>query len=332
MARIIDLARRVRRSAPLVAALSLVAACAGVARTPVPPSPVSLDGPSPGRFVTVDAFPSAFVAARRVVVWVPPGYDSGDERYAVLYMHDGQNLFDPATSMARQPWAVDRHLDALMRAGRVRPTIVVGVWNTATRSQDYAPAAPLAGVTAAARAIATPHGAPAFSDGYVRFLAEELKPWVDAHFRTRPGPKDTAVMGSSMGGLISLYALASRPDVFGAAGALSTHWVITTDPLLDRLRVPGAHDARVDELALAYLDWLRLHLPPPGTHRLYFDHGTEHLDSLYGPYQARMDAIVAERGYRPGVDVLSLTFPGATHNEPAWRARLAEPLAFLLAP
>lgn len=289
---------------------------------------VSMAGPSPGRVVVHDAFPSRHVAPRRVVVWLPAGYDGSDERYAVLYMHDGQNLFDPATSMGGEPWAVDRHLDALARAHRARPTIVVGVWNTDQRSREYAPAAPLATLPAPVVAEAGLGEIPLLSDNYVEFLTQELKPFVDARYRTRPGRDDTVVMGSSMGGLISLYALARRPDVFGAAGCLSTHWPITVNP--DFLQRPG--DPRVERLAQAYLDWLRVNLPAAGTHRLYFDHGTEHLDSLYAPFQRRMDAVLADRGYRRDVDAMSRVFPGTTHDERAWRARLDLPLAFLLRP
>jgi enterochelin esterase-like enzyme len=331
---------RVSRAAfaTLLGATMLVACAIG--GKPVPPAsppagvaPLPMDGPSPGRFVTYDAFPSKHVSARRVVVWLPDGYDTSVDRYAVLYMHDGQNLYDPATSMGGEPWAVDRHLARLARDRRVRPTIVVGVWNSPTRSRDYAPAAPLATLPAPERAVATPDGSPAFSDGYVSFLADELKPYVDAHFRTRPGRNDTFVMGSSMGGLISLYALATRPEVFGGAGCVSTHWPVSTaGPLLDKAIRTGRVDPRIDAVASANLDWLRAHLPRAGTHRLYFDHGTEHLDSLYAPYQARMDAILRDLGYRPGVDAMTRVYPGSTHNEQAWRVRLEVPLTFLLRP
>jgi hypothetical protein len=107
--------------------------------------------------------------------------------------------------------------------------------------------------------------------------------------------------------------------------------VITTDGRAME-RHHGHPDARIDELARAYEDWLRTHLPRAGAHRLYFDHGSEHLDSLYGPYQARIDALLGELGYRQDVDAMTRVYPGATHNEEAWRARLAVPLTFLLQP
>jgi enterochelin esterase-like enzyme len=290
--------------------------------------PVAMEGPSPGRFVLHDDIPSRHIAARRVVVWLPEGYDASTERYAVLYMHDGQNLFDPATSMGGEPWAVDRHLDALSRAGRVRPTIVVGVWSTGDRTREYAPAAPLRTLPAALLNTAGLAVDSILSDAYIGFLISDLKPYIDATYRTLPHREDTFVMGSSMGGLISLYALAKRPDVFGGAGCLSTHWPITVGP--DLLTVPG--EPRVDRLAQAYLDWLRATLPPPGAHRLYFDHGTEHLDSLYGPFQQRMDRVLGDLDHREGIDFTSRVFAGATHDERSWRARLDVPLEFLLRP
>ena len=283
-----------------------------------------------GRFVVYPDFASSHVAPRKIVVWLPEGYDRHRERYAVLYMHDGQNLFDPETSMGHEPWAVDKHLAALERAQNVRPTIVVGIANAgADRWREYAPAAAVAALDPELRALVT-EGAngPTLSEDYLRFLVGELKPFIDRHYRTRPGRADTFVAGSSMGGLISLYALSRYPEVFGGAGCLSTHWVLTTNPAL--LGPPP--DPRVPRIAAAYIDWLRLHLPAAGSHRIYFNHGTVFLDGLYGPYQDEVDRIMAEHGFRDGIDWESRVFPGATHNEQAWRERLDQPLVFLLRP
>jgi pimeloyl-ACP methyl ester carboxylesterase len=129
-----------------------------------------------------------------------------------------------------------------------------------------------------------------------------------------------------MGGLISLYGLASYPEVFGAVGCVSTHWPLTTSPAL---LGPGP-GAELEACGMAFIGWLETHLPAAGRHRLYFDHGTVGLDSLYAPFQARVDTLAAIRGYRRGVDFESLVFEGADHNEEAWRARLETPLRFLL--
>ncbi|MBP7866474.1 MAG: alpha/beta hydrolase [Acidobacteria bacterium] len=277
-----------------------------------PPEPAALPTPpGGGSLVRYAAFPSAFVAARNVDVWLPPGYDpKGADRYPVLYLHDGQNLFDPKTSYTGVPWGVDEALARLAREGAARPAIVVGVWNTARRVAEYMPQkAAAVRNTGQLTGIPRPTADDLASDAYLKFLVSELKPFIDGHYRTRPGPADTLIMGSSMGGLISVYALCEYPGVFGAAGCLSTHW--------------PAGDGVV-------IEWLKTHLPDPGTHRVYFDYGTATLDASYEPYQQRMDEVMRMAGYTEGKNWVTRKFPGAEHNEKAWRARLDVPLRFLL--
>lgn len=256
--------------------------------------------------------PSQYVGARHVDVWLPPSYGRDPRRrYPVLYMHDGQNLFDPALTYAGTDWDIDGAMTRLIERGEIREAIVVGVWNSPLRFAEYMPRAPVRTETVGSGIDGRPIGRAEDirSDDYLRFLVEELKPFVDARYRTLPGRDDTSVMGSSMGGLISLYALTKYPQVFGAAGAVSTHW-----PACDGCVV----------------DWLSSALPAPGTHRLYFDYGTATLDALYPPYQAKMDAAMRARGYREGRDWVTRRFEGAEHNEPAWKARVDIPLRFLL--
>ena len=271
--------------------------------------------PAPGITGTVErlaAFPSKLVAPRHVEVWLPPGYASAKgRRYPVLYMHDGQNVFDPATAFGGQDWGVDEVMTRLVTAGRVRPAIVVAAWNTALRAPEYMPQKALIGKDLSRWADKIPGGASQapLSDAYLRFLVEELKPAIDRRYRTRPGRADTFVMGSSMGGLISLYALAEYPRVFGGAACLSTHW-------------PAADGAVIDYALKA--------LPQAGPHRLYFDFGTAGLDAQYGPYQKRMDEVLRAHGYTEGRDWVTRRFEGAGHDEASWKARLDVPLTFLL--
>ncbi len=257
-------------------------------------------------------FPSRYTSVRHVDVWCPPGYTDADEiRYPVLYMHDGQNLFDSALSYGGVDWSVHETITRLLQGRTIRAAIVVGVWNSAQRWRDYMPRRPLARPEARSllRQFRREQGGGPLSDRYLRFLVRELKPWIDAHYRTLPDRPDTFVMGSSMGGLISLYALCEHPQVFGGAGCLSTHW-------------PAGGDLLVDAMGAA--------LPKAGMHKLYFDYGTATLDSNYEPYQKRMDVLGAAAGYTPGKDWLSCQFPGAEHSERAWRARVHIPLQFLL--
>lgn len=257
---------------------------------------------------------SRFVEPRNVDVWLPPGYAQADGRsYAVVYAHDGQNLFQPGNAFGGVDWGLDETLSRLIRQGEVRPAIVVGVWNTGERWREYMPQKPLEDPESSGERarFVEEHGGPPLSGTYLRFLVEELKPWVDATYRTLPDRGSTCLMGSSMGALISLYALCEFPHIFGAAACLSTHW-------------PASEGVMID--------YLRYALPPPGAHRLYFDHGTRTLDAGYRVWQCQADQIVSEAGYKEGVDWQTRRFEGAEHSERAWRERLHIPLRFLLRP
>ncbi len=264
-----------------------------------------------GRIETLPPLVSRFVAPRRVDVWLPPGYDANtNEHYPVLYMHDGQNIFDPLTSYAGVSWEVDQALSRLVKAGRARPAIVVGVWNTPARFAEYMPqkaATPDQMEQLLAQFHLPP--APRQADAYLQYLVTELKPFIDQHYRTQPGREQTFIMGSSMGGLISAYAAVEYPGVFGGAGCVSTHW-------------PAG-----DGIVIKYL---AKHLPNPGAQKWYFDFGTATLDAGYEPYQQRMDAVLRAAGYTEGRDWMTRKFPGAEHSEKSWRERVAIPLTFLL--
>jgi len=259
------------------------------------------------------SFASRFVDARPVDVWLPPGYAAQGEarRLAVIYMHDGQNLFDPQKAYAGVDWGIREAIVRLAQAGAIRQAIVVGIWNTEKRWHEYMPqkAVDMPEAAHLREALAEHQEGDVISDHYLRFMVEEVKPFIDSEYRTLPGPENTAVMGSSMGGLASLYALCEYPDTFGQAACLSTHW-------------PAAGEALIAYLARA--------LPPSGQHRLYFDYGTEDIDAPYEPYQIQADAIMTAAGYRQGIDWMTCKFPGAGHSERAWRERVHIPVQFLL--
>jgi predicted alpha/beta superfamily hydrolase len=272
-----------------------------------------------GRVERLPALASRHVAPRPVDVWLPQGYD-GTRLHAVLYMHDGQMLFDARNSWNKQSWEVAPTVQRLIDAGMLRDTIVVGVWNTGeSRFAEYFPQGFIEHVPEGpARQVLMARGfasRPPMADAYLRFLVGELKPAIDARYRTRPGHEHAAVAGSSMGGLISLYALCEHPQVFGGAGCLSTHWI-------------GGFE-RNAEIPAAALAYLRRRLPPPGGHRIYMDRGTTDLDALYDESQPRVDALMRERGFGPPLFVTRV-FEGEGHNERAWARRLEIPLRHLL--
>lgn len=293
--------------------LTLGLASKAAAQTPLPK-------PASGRIERLANFPSKLVDARHVDVWLPEGYDEAvraGRRFAVIYMHDGQMLYDASTTWNKQAWNVDVTLSRLMRERRIPDVIVVGVWNNGKfRHSEYMPQKFLPLLTPAIRERLVREGLQGKpqSDAYLRFLAEELKPAIDARFATRSEREHTFLMGSSMGGLISVYGMSEHPQVFGGAAGLSTHWV-------------GGFQANA-HIPLAAFNYLRDNLADPATHRLYQDHGTTELDAIYAPYQRFVDEIARDRGYTKD-NYLSRVFEGTGHNERAWAARLEIPVLFL---
>ena len=168
-------------------------------------------------------------------------------------------------------------------------------------------------------------GGPPLSDAYLRFIVRDLKPMIDRRYRTDARASATFLIGSSMGGLISLYGVTEFPRVFGGAAGLSVHWPLPFFQADHRTPVLA-----LDPVATAFETYLGPRLPRPGTHRLWFDHGDRDLDEFYAPYQARVDALLARHGLTQPRDFASRAYPGAGHNEMSWRSRIDEPLLYLL--
>jgi hypothetical protein len=262
-----------------------------------------------GRLVYWTDVESAFLEpSRHVEIWLPPGYDrAGTTRYPVLYMHDGQNLFDPRLANTGVDWGVDEAVVRLARRKTIPPIIVVGVWSTDARSSEYSP----------------------WDDAshYARFMIEELIPRVNREFRTRTGPANTAAMGSSMGGLLSLYLVTHHPGTFGACGCISTHFPLSEAVAVQVFRnftttgVPDTTPYVVRDIAAG----LRV---PKGA-RYWFDYGTLGLDSLYAPIHRIVRTWLLGQGLVEGRDFVIRGYQGATHAEASWRARLDDPLTFL---
>jgi hypothetical protein len=248
--------------------------------------------------------------ARHVSVWLPPGYEAEpDRRWPVLYMHDGQNLFDPRIANTGTDWGVDEAMVAGAEAGRFEPAIVVATWSTARRAQEYSPW----------------HEA----DRFARFLTEEIMPRVNAEFRTLTGPENTFVMGSSMGGLLSWYLVTEHPDIFGACGCVSTHVPFSE---VSMARMTGSTEPG-DDTPLILRDLEGDRVPPglePGRVRIFFDWGTRGLDADYAPIHARMADRLRRLGLVEGRDFLMREYAGADHNETSWRARVGDQLEWIL--
>jgi enterochelin esterase-like enzyme len=281
---------------------------------------------SSGAIVDLGVIQSKYADPRRVQVWLPSSYKPHGQKYAVLYMHDGQNLFDKADAGYHKEWEIDEHLDPLIRAGKVRPTIVVGIWNTPKRLQEYVPSKAFNGLPPEYRQkVRALYGGDPLSDGYLKFIVRELRPMIGKRFNVKTDRDDTFIMGSSMGALISLYSIDEYPQIFSGAGMVSTHW-----PLFLKPDGKSVTEDEYEVVSTAFEHYLGPALPDPKTHKLYFDHGSETLDAIYDRYQKRVDAVVERRGYKQRINWLTRSFPGQAHDEISWASRVDVPLQFLL--
>lgn len=277
-----------------------------------------------GRLELYLDFPSAHFASRNISVWLPNDYD-GSEPYEVLYMHDGQMLFDASATWNKQEWGVDEIAQQLIDQDRVRPFIVVGVWNRSqARFSEYMPQKPYESLpTSFVDSVLALSRAqnrvvyPIRSDDYLRYLVEDVKPFIEARYNVLQGPEHTFLAGSSMGGLISMYAQCEYPEVFGAAACLSTHW-------------PGMYTNENNPIPDAFVNYLDQKMTAStAANRWYFDYGDKTLDSLYPPHQARVDSLMAAKGFSEQ-NWITEFYPGANHSEDAWKARLHRPFLFML--
>jgi predicted alpha/beta superfamily hydrolase len=247
------------------------------------------------------------IRTRDVHVLLPPGYeDEPQRRYPVQYMQDGQNLFDPATSFVPgNYWRLDRLVPELVVAGKIEPLIVVGINNTGEdRVDEYAPT----------RDSRTGRGG--LADAYGRFLVDELKPFIDQTYRTRPEPNYTGLGGSSLGGLVTLYlGLVRYPGLFTRLAAMSPSvwW-----------------DRGVLNRSLRHIDHM--------THiKVWLDVGTHEVPTARGRrtvvqgVERVCDALVAA-GWNHGKELRCVQAVGATHTESAWAERVAPMLKFLFPP
>lgn len=227
---------------------------------------------------------------RTVRLYLPPAYDRSSRRYPVLYMHDGQNLFDEASANAGE-WGVDETLNELARS-RGLELIVVGIDNGgAERIHEL-----------------NPFDNPQYGRGegaqYMAFIVEVLKPWIDQHYRTRPEAQHTAILGSSMGGLISSYAISHYPKVFGKVGIFSPAYWLAPQIFADT----------------------ELRPPPPNARLYFYAGGSESLEMV--PDMKRMVAVLEGAGL-PAARLAMRVNPVGRHNEAAWRAEFPRAIEWL---
>ena len=226
---------------------------------------------------------------RTIVVWLPESYETGAQKYyPVLYMHDGQNLFDPNTSYIGVDWQMDETADSLIKQGEVEEIIIVGIYNTTDRIDEYSD-------TEKGRA-------------YMDFIISDLKPFVDSNYRTLPDREHTAVMGSSMGGLISFYLIWRYPDVFSKAGCLSTSLLWNNGALLKEIENFTGQKPEI---------------------KIYLDSSGKGSEGQMKPDYEKLKTLLISKGFEEGKDVEYYFDKDGDHSERSWAKRAWRPLKFL---
>jgi predicted alpha/beta superfamily hydrolase len=242
--------------------------------------------------------------SRTIVIYFPPDYEiSTTRRYPVLYMQDGQNLFDASTSFAGVEWRLDENAQTLISEEKIQPLIIVGIYNTPDRTAEFTPF------------DKTPSGSDGRGALYGRFIVEELKPMIDAKYRTMPDRAHTAIGGASQGGLIALAVAHDHPNVFSAVATFDPWFRDTQHSIFDAWKGDTG--------------WMK-------NMRFYADMGTN-AGTLYPGTTAVQDLdqftkLLDSAGLKKTTDYYTATIDGAQHNESAWQQRVPALLQFLYAP
>jgi predicted alpha/beta superfamily hydrolase len=225
---------------------------------------------------------------RDIFVWLPPDYEiNKSKRYPVFYMHDGQNLVDPRTSNTFIDWQIDETADSLIHSSEIEPFIIVGINNTDDRSTEYSNTS--------------------LGKKYVQLIIEVIKPFIDKEYRTLTDAKNTAVGGSSMGGLISMICAWENPNVFSKAACFSPAFMYGE---FDFTSVVEKDTSSKNDLMI------------------YIDNGGVDLEKILQPGVDKMTAILKSKGFEEGKNLLVFIDKDATHNEAAWAKRIHLPLKF----
>jgi len=271
---------------------------------------------SAGQLRKHDHFRSRFLRNNRdLIVYIPPGYDDQPfSRFPVLYLQDGQNLFDRATSFGGQDWNVHGAAEHMIGIGAVQPLIIVGIYNTGkSRIYEYTP-------------VKSPKLGGGRADRYGKFLMEEVTPFIQREYRVSSDPRVTGIGGSSLGGLLALYLGLKHPQVFGKIAALSPsvwwhHRMMMQFAASVTLRPPQRKRA---------IFRLRSSEPGPESPRpaIWLDIGTKEGLRIVPDVEQFRD-ILLQRGWRQGEDLRYERVEGGEHNELAWSQRIGRVLKFL---
>ena len=273
---------------------------------------------SSGSIKRIENFKSQFVDSRNIDVWLPEGYNSV-KKYNVVYIHDGQMLFDSTQTWNKKEWKVDEVFGQLMKDKIIEESIIVAIWNIGSdRISEYFPNKIYTKLEEKTKTKLTENyfnGKTANGDNYLKFLVNEVKPYIDQYFSTLSDMHHTFMMGSSMGGLISIYAISEYPNVFGGVACLSTAWLSSIEPNY--------------EIPAAIFEYLKKNIASSLDHKIYMDYGSGESDKNYEMTQEFVDLIALGKGFN-NYNYMSIVYEKAIHDENSWSQRLNVPVEFLM--
>jgi len=257
---------------------------------------------------------SNFVEDRNLEVWLPPNFNP-KSNYDLLIMHDGQNLFDGTKTWNKQEWKLDEWASKLIPEKKVKPFIIVGIYNSGgNRWNDYFPENAYDFVND--KRYIDNNKPELHANAYLEYIVNELIPFIKVKYLRSKDDFETVIGGSSMGGLISMYAVFEYPEIFDAAICMSTHWtgafVINNNPLPD-----------------AIFKYMSENIPKSNGKKFYFDYGDQGLDENYPQYSKKVDSIFLSNGYSKN-NYKNLYFKNEWHSEDSWNKRVNIPLKFTL--
>ncbi|HZG09585.1 MAG TPA: alpha/beta hydrolase-fold protein [Allosphingosinicella sp.] len=279
-------------------------------------------GAPQGHIETLKGIGSSEPGDPRVRIWLPPGYGNKARSYRTIYMLDGQFAFE--TDSDGENFATDRRIARLARAGRIQPTLIVAIDNLEEdRFLQYMPETIYRQAEGGLRdvidlEIARTEGRPLVSRQFIQFLTQRLKPFVDAHYRTRPGRLDTAIFGASMAGVMAGAIFVEAQQAFGRGACMSPNWAIYNKDMIDH-----------PQLLSIWPDYFA-RLGAPAGRRLWLDHGTKMMDAGMAPHQINIARRLGDLGWRRGRNLEPRVYQGAGHAFASTAVQMDELLAWLL--
>ncbi len=224
---------------------------------------------------------------RTILIWLPPSYTTNvDKRYPVLYLHDGQNVFTVGFSLSGQEWRLDETVTALIAEQKIEEIIMVAIYNGENRTAEYSPK----------------HQGNEYAD----FLIHTIKPWIDQNYRTMPEREHTAVLGSSMGGIISFHLGWKYNQIFSMVGCLSPAFLVDRNEIVKRVKKSKENP----------------------DFKFTIQNGTEELEARFQPSINKMIKYLKKKGYKENSDYLYRIYDGAYHSESAWAQQVRDTLLF----